>query len=110
MWTDNSTSDYFAKMNYTFFTGKMVALNENADTLEFKEWREATIINLDGDIFYRDYKEGYMEMILQGPLKDTKGPRLFTLRFKGTKVTSVCLSCFRVFVANFLFPSKIRRD
>ena len=56
MWTDNSTSDYFAKMNYNFFTGTMVALNENADTLEFKQWREAIIINLDGDIFYRDYK------------------------------------------------------
>ena len=68
MWADNSTSNYFAKMNYNFFTGKMVALNENADTVDFKQWREAKILNLDGDVFYRDFKEGYMEIILQGPL------------------------------------------
>ena len=68
MWTDNSTSNYSTKMNYNFFTGKMVALNENTDTVEFKQWREAKTINLDGDVFYRDFKEGYMEIILHGPL------------------------------------------
>jgi hypothetical protein len=68
MWTNNSTTSHFAKLNYNLFTGKMAALNENADTVEFKEWREAKILNLDGDVFYRDFKEGYMEIILQGPL------------------------------------------
>jgi hypothetical protein len=68
MWTDNSTSNHSAKTNYNFFTGKMVALNDNGDTVEFKQGREAKTINLDGDVFYRDFKEGYMEIILHGPL------------------------------------------
>jgi hypothetical protein len=68
MWTDNSTSNHSAKMNYNFFTGKMVSLNDNGDTVEFKQGREAKTINLDGDVFYRDFKEGYMEIILHGPL------------------------------------------
>ena len=55
-------------MNYNLFTGKMDVITPNADTIEFKDWADARILNLEGNVFYQDFGKGYLEIILQGPL------------------------------------------
>ena len=66
-WSNNST-DFLEKMNYNLFTGKMDVITPNADTIEFKDWADARILNLEGNVFYQDFGKGYLEIILQGPL------------------------------------------
>lgn len=65
--TDKSTAHY-PKVNYNLFTGKMDIIDIKGDTVPFKKWRETRSFNLDGRLFYQDFKKGYMEIILQGPL------------------------------------------
>ncbi len=66
-WSNNST-ELIEKMNYNLFTGKMDVITPNADTIEFKDWADARILNIDGNVFYQDFKYGYMEIVMQGPL------------------------------------------
>ena len=46
----------------------MDEITPNSDTVEFKDWMDAKIVDLDGSVFYQDFKNGYMEIIMQGPL------------------------------------------
>jgi len=68
MWVDKSTTYYPQKMNYNLFTGKMDLVDEKGDTVKFKKWQQAKILNLDGNVFFQDFEEGYLEILLQGNL------------------------------------------
>ena len=66
MWADKTSSYYPQKMNYNLFTGTMDVVDEKGDTIKFKKSLQAKILNLDGDVFYRDEDKGYLEILLQG--------------------------------------------
>ncbi len=68
MWVDKSSTYYPQKMNYNLFTAKMDVVDEKGDTVKFKKWQQAKILNLDGNVFYQDFETGYLEMLLQGNL------------------------------------------
>ena len=68
MWSDKSSTFHSEKMNYNRFTGTMDVVDEKSDTIKFKKWQQAKILNLDGNVFYRDDYKGYLEMLLQGTL------------------------------------------
>ena len=67
-WTNKSSAYHPLKVNYNLFTGTMDVVDEKSDTVKLKKWREVRILNLDGSIFYQDFRKGYMEIIAQGPL------------------------------------------
>ena len=64
----NNRADFSGKMNYNLFTGKMDVITTNGDTIQFRDGMDAKILNLNGHVFYQDFKNGYMEIIMQSPL------------------------------------------
>jgi hypothetical protein len=67
-WNDKSSSFYPGKMNYNLFTGNMDIVDGKSDTVKFSRWSDTKIVNLDGDIFFRDLQRGYLEILLQGEM------------------------------------------
>lgn len=67
-WADKSISYYPHKMNYNFFTGTMDVINEEGDTVKFRQGLESKILNLDGDIFFHGLENGYLEVLMQGTM------------------------------------------
>jgi hypothetical protein len=65
-WDDKTSTYHPQKMNYNLFTGAMDVVDEKGDTIKFKKWSQAKILNLDGNVFYQDNEKGFLEMLLQG--------------------------------------------
>jgi hypothetical protein len=68
MWADKTSTYHPQKMNYNLFTGTMYVIDEKGDTIKFKKELQVKILNLDGNVFYKDNSKGYLEMLLQGTL------------------------------------------
>ncbi len=61
---DGSTQDYQPGLNYNFFTGEMDMINKKGDTVKIKNAIDITTVNIDGHMFYHNFYEGYVEVLI----------------------------------------------
>lgn len=64
-YTNGSTSE--AKLNYHLFLDEMHFLNPKGDTLSLADEEHINSIQIGGDTFYYDHRNGYLEMVAEYP-------------------------------------------